>query len=259
MRRYKSGLLNLERTPAYLIPTYVKLEAIRGTISTDDIRSVKSNAETPLLRLPAEIRNLIWSFACGGLLVKMRCLSFSYSKQQDKGGAISYPHDKDLARNAKSLKDINRDRRPTKVLSAFHLPEVSRQIYSETVLTSYKENVFAGGDYHFWERKSTCQLNAAQRGAITVLELTVESMIYESVYFALQQILVKPNELLRVLPNLRAFIISKYALRFISLRYQHHGVSTAPYDLRISEQAQAWLRERLSAYTEAGLALVFEE
>ena len=91
--------------------------------------SVQRNAKySPLLRLPGEIRNKIWAFAMGGHyidvheVVQFRTVESiwvrtGFRAQPNLGDKASQP-------------------------SGFHLPEVCRQIYSETATLGYKLNTF---------------------------------------------------------------------------------------------------------------------
>jgi hypothetical protein len=54
--------------------------------------------------------------------------------------------------------------------AAFHLPEVCRQIYAETVLTSHKANTFICYTHFVTRTNPMARLMAAQRRAIAILE-----------------------------------------------------------------------------------------
>lgn len=59
----------------------------------------------------------------------------------------------------------------SKVPTAFHLPEVSHQIYSETALLAYSKNTFfLTGSFWYYKTWAT-RLRPAQRNAITSVEI----------------------------------------------------------------------------------------
>ena len=73
------------------------------------------------------------------------------------------------------------NRRAVRSRSAFHLPEVCRQIYSETAVALYQGNVFvADADFvqSFYTARGDpiSRLLPAQKKAITVLQLTCDSL-----------------------------------------------------------------------------------
>ncbi|KAJ8110973.1 hypothetical protein OPT61_g6315 [Boeremia exigua] len=110
---YKNRLLNLETTPPRLV-AIVKL----------------NTAASQLLRLPSEIRNLIWQYALSNELVRFR-------SGHQKGGAVRYSYS-GVSHRARNLCDTIEELQPEKISSAFHLPEVCRQIYTETALLAYR-------------------------------------------------------------------------------------------------------------------------
>ncbi|KAJ4315539.1 beta transducin [Neodidymelliopsis sp. IMI 364377] len=97
-KRYRNGILNLEQTPVHLVD------------------AVKHNAESPLLRLPPEIRNRVWSLAMGGQLVKLPL----ESSQTVKPMQVLW---------FENLLSVDKSVAPIRPASALHLPEVCRQIY----------------------------------------------------------------------------------------------------------------------------------
>jgi hypothetical protein len=78
-------------------------------------------SHSPLLRLPGEVRNKIWELAMGGNYIEV---PGDYDTNP-KGNAISNPTWPEYV-----------------PLSLFHLPEVCRQIYSETAVLAYRLNIF---------------------------------------------------------------------------------------------------------------------
>ncbi|KAJ4345845.1 beta transducin [Didymosphaeria variabile] len=102
-----NGLLDLSKTPDHLIPT------------------VQHNAtKSPLLRLPAEIRSNIFQYATSGTEFVIEPVN------QGHGRKVSID---DLSgRNTTDLRRIG-----------MYLPQVSRQIYSETATLVFENNIFA--------------------------------------------------------------------------------------------------------------------
>ncbi|KAJ4382930.1 beta transducin [Didymella sp. IMI 355093] len=184
-KRYRNGLVNLEKTPA------------------DLLKIAKRNATaSPLLRLPPEIRNKIWSFAIGGQLVVLP------DEENSKGFAIRI-----------KLKEDSTGYIPltfcgqeahfeiTKLRAAFHLPEVCRQVYSETVLTSYRENVFLCDSVYPATKTSFGRLKAAQRKAITAVEFN-PWVLYSHV-----ALISTIQPVTSTLPNMKVISVSSVALK----------------------------------------------
>lgn len=227
-------------------------------MNTYNIYSVKSNAESPLLRLPAEIRNLIWSFACGGQLVTTT-YSFFRLGDDNKGGAFCYLTDKDLVANAQKSRDLSDYfRRPVRVASAFQLPRVCRQIYSETALRSYRDNTFflhstIASEYGSFER-----LMAAQRRAITTVELRSD-ILYATTwcgFTGLRDILGVQT----ILPSVRTLVLSKLAVRYIELDYKNYQPDRlfARYQ-RTEEEWKALIVHELRISVAASIEIRFED
>jgi hypothetical protein len=101
------------------------------------------NAFTPLLQLPSEIRTLIWNYVVGGnyILVNYHCRHLSRVT-----GPLS-------ARCLIDRKTFPPARLPTAVL-IFQFSGVCRQIYSETAMLAYSQNVFVIDNYFFWYNHS---------------------------------------------------------------------------------------------------------
>ncbi|KAF3001953.1 hypothetical protein E8E13_007220 [Curvularia kusanoi] len=195
-KRYRNGLLNLERTPN-------RLEAV-----------VKRNAtESPLLKLPPEIRTTIWHFALSNELVRLPDHIYT-----EKGGAVRYTRDRDV-----DFKITDRyyfrhwacPRQSEDLASAFHLPEVCRQIYSEIALVAYSMSTFAFGTEYLRSRNGISSLKPVQRRAITSVELEP---------WGLGCCFRRPNYKLikdTYFPNLERLIISKAALEYVKVLLRH--------------------------------------
>jgi hypothetical protein len=114
-------------------------------------RAQRNAIESPLLRLPPEVRNVIWTFAVGVDLVFIR--QKSKRPLRAKGYGVAFDG---------QIRRFEDDRQ----LAAFHLPEVCRQIYAETATLAYSTNTFlpCGAE---WIRA----LSLTQRRAISRVEL----------------------------------------------------------------------------------------
>jgi len=98
--------------------------------------SVKRNAnESLLLRLPDSIKSKIWVYAMGGLTIDIRVRDAKISNE-----ASSTISDTALSYVGKVMHSSPRRK---KVRTAFHLPEVCRQIYAETATLTYSLNRFS--------------------------------------------------------------------------------------------------------------------
>lgn len=164
--------------------------------------SAQSNADVPLLRLPAELRNRIWVFAMGGQQVILP------SSPTQKGAAVRLPAVTHLRVTHLIVRTVRALRFSHPVSLAFRLPEVSRQIYSETVLTAYSENTFIYDTAHWTYRNATTRLMIAQRRAIVSIEpdpQTFSTMVLPSRHHG--------NVWRKRLPNVRTIFVTALALK----------------------------------------------
>ncbi|KAF2118248.1 hypothetical protein BDV96DRAFT_597106 [Lophiotrema nucula] len=117
-------------------------------VRSDLMKIAKGNSETsPLLRLPGEIRNMIWVYALGG-------------------HRINVLENDNVVSHTSRLIDAPNDSAASS--PTFQLPQVCRQLYAETALLPYQLNTFALKNTiskSGWV-KSLC---AAQRRSITSL------------------------------------------------------------------------------------------
>ena len=127
--------------------------------------SVTRNAtESPLLRLPPEIRNTIWYLTLTYELVKLP------SVWGTKGGAVRFRHDRDI--DVPNLDVFDDNARQFEITSsAFRLPEVCRQVYSETNLMAYSRSTFTFDFFSLRRRHDLKELKPVQKRAITSIEL----------------------------------------------------------------------------------------
>ncbi|KAF2707470.1 hypothetical protein K504DRAFT_535132 [Pleomassaria siparia CBS 279.74] len=149
----KNGLINISKTSEHVAAI------------------AKRNAtESPLLRLPGEIRNRIWEYACCGEVV------FSYSFDGGKG---------------KSNRRIEKTSlENTAAQSAFRIPRICRQIYVETATLPYSLSTFMWRcpmleyrrceclkDTHSWKE----MLIPAHRDVVGSIELYCPESWYERI------------------------------------------------------------------------------
>jgi hypothetical protein len=202
--------------------------------------SVQLNANSPLLRLPAEIRNNIWAYACGGNKVMLP----ARWNTTMKGGAV------DLIRTADGTLTTFSFHSTTRKPAAFHLPEVCRQIYAETALISYKTNTFVCTEVVVSRRHPMARLMAAHRRAIKSLEL----FPYECacIVHGSDTALVS---ILRAWPNICRVIVTPEAMNWV--RIWRNGQTTERADWN-EEQWHAWVKDCLTRCKEGGFEVVFE-
>jgi hypothetical protein len=138
-------------------------------------RAQQNAIESPLLRLPPEIRKKIWTFAVQVDRVRVFkeiCWHLRDMGQPhlNKGGAVAVEDDGAIA-----LSQHPGYPYPccaSHQLAAFHLPEVCRQIYIETATLSYSSNVFLVDEESLMCKNwAKGEILLAQRDAITRVEL----------------------------------------------------------------------------------------
>jgi len=156
---------------------------------------------------------------------------------------------------------------PEPVASAVRLPGVCRQIYSETALTMYKENVFLIQELRCFRLLE--KLNEAQRMAITALEASPDCLveITQSQYDTLETVdgdfefpiegldcfgMQPGHSVLDILPNFRKFIVTDLAARVA-----HHAFYFAAAD-PTKEQLKDWITSHFAELTDAGVEVIFE-
>ncbi|KAF1932400.1 uncharacterized protein M421DRAFT_2031 [Didymella exigua CBS 183.55] len=101
VRRLENGMLDVTRK------------------SGKHVRTIRTNSQSRLLRLPPELRNQIWEYALGGHAFDITTRKvFKQRKRIDKAKAWDLP------------------------INTFALLRVCRQIYAETALIPYKHNAF---------------------------------------------------------------------------------------------------------------------
>jgi hypothetical protein len=183
-------------------------------------RAQRNAIESPLLRLPSEIRSIIWTFAVGVSLVHINCQSVYMRRQSNLPlRAIGYG----VAFNERRIIVAN-----NRQLSAFHLPEVCRQIYAETATLAYSTNTFLIGPYTSdWIRA----LSLTQRRAITRVEL---DCIYKYLEFF---------ESRMGMASLKSKGLVRLTHCHVSISTQKQGMRRLRGEfLRFSKDRQSWVR-----------------
>ena len=98
--------------------------------------SAQRNArDSPLLRLPAEIRNMIFRYAVGGNEIHVQRAFVYRTSKKWRDNSNSYWHGRATHLGDRRLKALAQG-------TAFHFPEVCRQIYAETATLAYAINTF---------------------------------------------------------------------------------------------------------------------
>jgi hypothetical protein len=201
----KNGLVSMETTPDYLVEAYETYHFACKLI-TDKARVQLNARESPLLRLLPEIRNTIFAYAMGGHTV----------------GFFNDRHIPEERRSNWSLSIdgsavLMRERKSRSNGPAFHLPEVCRQIYTETATLGYAMNTFIlpkslnQRSGLLLKRSWLSQRNDAQRSAIVSIEPSrCDAFVYHRGHYL--------RSFSRHLPSLRKIYINMYSDPFYANR-----------------------------------------
>lgn len=155
-------------------------------------------------------------------------------------------------------------RQKERLPAAFHLPEVCRQIYSETALTAYTHSTFIVGEDCLTFQNDLNFLQNAQRRAISSIEPDYKALAYR----VKQQIdhdrriridpssRLAPNKTFkwRYFPNLKTIVVTKVAFRYMQLR-----VTSGPKKGTSREKWQEWLTELLQRGEGKGVEVEFKD
>lgn len=194
-------------------------------------------------------------FAClprsgtgSGTLLWAGSLLCSQRQSQKKGGAVTFTKADMKQRADPDYRWDNFTQSwPVKKRSAFHLPGVCRQIYSETALLLYSHNTFVFLHEHFDNHSPFMDLLAAQREAVTAVELSPIALM---VHFACGN--SRPLRQMH-LPNLKRLHVSKDAVQHVDAIVSNHRGS--PF----TQECKPWIETRLRFFEGEDLHVVFEE
>ncbi|KAF2874969.1 hypothetical protein BDV95DRAFT_665622 [Massariosphaeria phaeospora] len=224
----EDGLCSTENTPDYLLPV------------------VERNArESPLLSLPAEIRNQIYQYAMGGSEINVtRARPTNHHPDWRKRSKCLFWHGR-----ATHLEPFVRSS-PEGVGTSFHFPETCRQVYAETVTLGYSTNLFIFGfEKHYPDTMRLWKSQAsAQRQAITAIR---PHYSHFSIYFDDRNC---PDTLLKLLkpqfPGLEQISVPK------DFMVDHHW--RRHVSMFAMEPAKSYLRDKIMEEEGAGMEVVFE-
>jgi hypothetical protein len=225
-----------------------------GSVRTLTKHRAQRNAiASPLLRLPPEIRNKIWTLAVQVDRVQVCTLYCMRTRdnRHTKGGAVAVEDDGAVA----SLHEkSDRDCCAIRQLGAFHLPEVCRQVYIETATLSYSSNIFLVGPgsmvYKNWSKQ---KILLAQRDAIARVELEyniLDDQIYRHNYLnrSLKQ---------RGFRNLTHIHVPLRTRNLLVKDWRRFNYRYVP-DLEEPKEFLTWCETRLKQIEGSDLVVVFE-
>jgi hypothetical protein len=132
------------------------------------------------------------------------------------------------------------------VPAAFHLPEVCRQIYSETVLTSYRWNVFFIASEDTLLSTWSARLLPAQRTAVTRVQIGPRALgtYLGRSRWASNLSIAHKKSIRNKLPNLKTVLIS-----YDGMRCMHRTFLRNPqYQLRASEDETRWKEQIVKSF-----------
>ncbi|KAH7069369.1 hypothetical protein FB567DRAFT_598974 [Paraphoma chrysanthemicola] len=193
---------------------------------------------SPLLRLPGELRNKIYEYAIGSYYYHLDEVTHSKTEKsrwvKTVGRAYYSPKDKMP--------------QPT----AFHLPEVCRQIYSETATLAYNLNTFIlefdiGGNKDLIKNLLPAQKNA-------IRSVMPQSIFFER-YVAYKDSDVHKNTFRATLPHLRRVEVPEDALSLITT---FNGSTIDPARSWTLEMWQKWVDEQVKKKEGDDIEVVFE-
>ncbi|KAF2437380.1 hypothetical protein P171DRAFT_492128 [Karstenula rhodostoma CBS 690.94] len=158
VKKRENGLVDMGKTPPWMVEV------------------AKRNAtDSPLLRLPGELRNKIWRYATASNIVNMHDDDSRPDAVVCKGHTVGVVGEDNPIRWL-STRAEDKPRLPT----AFHLSEVCRQIYHEVGTLAYSDSIFffcnwndEGALIRAWTRT----LTSAHRNAIT--DIAIDDMNFD--------------------------------------------------------------------------------
>ncbi|KAJ4287978.1 beta transducin [Kalmusia sp. IMI 367209] len=233
----KNGLLSMEKTPPHLV------------------KVVKRNAtKSPLLRLPQEIRNMIWDYAMTGNIV-------SIQEDADETRVDAETWDKVLTiYKGQAVGVMGEDtpeewlripyRKRSHIHTAFHLPETCRQIYAETATLAYTRTIFLlddSADRFRLVREWNSSLIPAHKEAIADISMSATSL---EPYFTVSQDFI----FRKFFPGLRRIHMSENDLDWLRIFLEIEPLVDMESTV---EDFQEWMQETVSEREGYGVKLVF--
>jgi hypothetical protein len=215
------------------------------------LRAQRNATESPLLRLPAELRHRTWTFA-----VKVDRIfvptAYCWVVRQHvvrKGGAVALEENGEIA--SRHPESSWTSCCPVRQRGAFHLPEVCRQIYIETATLAYSSNIFLVDSDSLscqnWARK---KISLAQRDAIVRVEMDYGALF---------------KQLFGVPASLRLRGFRNLTHIHVPLRMQHEqvlkhlSIYPALYDLDLAEEYPTICEAKLKEIDGSDIEVVFED
>ena len=149
-----------------------------------------------------------------------------------KGGAIQYIQDRNVVLETKDAK-WNHQRGYRTVASGFRLPEVCRQIYSETSLVAYSQSTFEYGLEDMCRFNGLTRLMPVQRREITSIEMSPDVTHRRYIWCTTGGSSWSIRE--TYCPNLCRIIIGRLALEILEAQKYDYRYRALPTDKK------AWL------------------
>lgn len=137
---------------------------------------------------------------------------------------------------------------------AFHLPEVCRQIYVETSLTSYSQNTFYLQSEPWYSSGQLGRLTAAQRGAIKTLQLD-PSLLFEHLDPCAIRIVIR-GLLAGWLPGLETFVVTGAAVAYMKCCTEYH---TPVGENSANKNWKSWITQKLKYVHGSNIEVRFED
>ncbi|KAH7408273.1 hypothetical protein DE146DRAFT_629203 [Phaeosphaeria sp. MPI-PUGE-AT-0046c] len=179
---------------------------------------VKSNQDSPLLRLPAEIRNTIWKYTLGGKTMRP---VYSYRSR------------------------LNFVPKPSERINTFALLRTCRQIYAEGALIPYTESIFSV-EYMADVTRAFRRFRKHQLGHIR--ELSIECDRYVPNHFDVHQFIsgimfFLPSKALPNLRRLRLGFFSSDDWNAVTFEETEKAIRSALFKSLVNRQIRASTRE----------------
>jgi hypothetical protein len=183
---------------------------------------------------------LIWQFTLTYNLVRL-------PDYRGKCRAIQYTQDRNVDLK---MMGSNRFRKFSTVASGFRLPEVCRQIYSETSLIAYGQSTFELENRDL-DRTGLKFLMPVKTREITSIEMSPEGMCRRYIWYPVSWI----RESIRdgFCPNLRRIIIGRLALEILKAEKYDSKYRALPADKK------AWLVDEIKHREGSDIEVEFKE